>query len=62
LQKYFTSGTVFVDHDPESIANGVRLAFKKRVELKRQIAQWKSQITADNARKIEAIRAVLNLT
>jgi len=62
LQKYFTSGTVFVDHDPESIANGVRLAFENRVELKRQIAQWKNQIAADNARKIEAIRAVLNLT
>jgi glycosyltransferase involved in cell wall biosynthesis len=61
LQKYFTGGTVFVDHDSDSIANGVRLAFEKRVELKRQIEQWKKQITADNARKIEAIRAVLNL-
>ena len=61
LQKYFTAGTVFVDHDPESIANGVRLAFERRVELKRQIEHWKKQTAANNARKIEAIRGVLNL-
>lgn len=61
LQKYFTHGTVFVDHDPESIANGVRLAFEKRVELKRQIEQWKTQVISDNDRKIEVIREVLNL-
>lgn len=61
LQKYFTSGTIFVDHDPESIANGVRLAYNLKDELKRQIYEWKTQIVAENSRKIESIRATLSL-
>jgi glycosyltransferase involved in cell wall biosynthesis len=61
LQKYFTGGTVFVDHKPESIADGVRLAYEKRDELKLQIKNWKKQIAADNSRKIETIREMLKL-
>ena len=61
LQKYFTGGTVFVDHKPESIADGVRLAYEKRDELKLQIRKWKKQIAADSSRKIEAIREMLRL-
>jgi hypothetical protein len=61
LQNYFTGGTVFVDHKPESIANGVRLAYEKRGELKLQIEEWKRQAVVDNARKIETIREILKL-
>lgn len=61
LQNYFTAGTIFVDHEPESIANGVRLAYRLKDELKRQIEEWKKRAIADNARKIESIRVLLNL-
>ena len=61
LQRYFTGGTVFVDHKAESIVDGVRFAYEKRGELKVQIAKWKSQVVTDNAGKIETIRAMLNL-
>ena len=61
LQKYFTGGTVFVDHKPESIIDGVRLAYERRGELKLQIEDWKRRTITDNTRKIEKIRALLNL-
>jgi len=62
LQKYFTHGTVFVDHEPVAIAEGVRLAYEKRGELKRQIKDWKVQAAIDNAKKLEAIRAMLRMS
>lgn len=61
LQAYFTAGTVFVDHSSESIVNGVKLAYQMRAELKSQIKEWKKQIIADNATKIDAVRTLLNL-
>jgi len=61
LQGYFTAGTVFVDHNPESIAAGVKSAYEGRKELKREIKMWKRQIVADNAKRIEMIRQALKL-
>jgi glycosyltransferase involved in cell wall biosynthesis len=61
LQRYFTGGTVFVDHQPLAIASGVRLAYEARGELQPKIRHWKKMVALDNATKIEAIRARLNL-
>jgi hypothetical protein len=61
LQRYFTGGTVFVDHNPSAIAEGVKRAFEKRRDLKRQISVWKQRAAIDNARKVEAIQILLNL-
>lgn len=61
LQEYFTGGTVFVDHRPQTIAEGVRLAYERRSELRRQIKDWKKQAETDNATRVEAIRALLSL-
>jgi glycosyltransferase involved in cell wall biosynthesis len=61
LQRYFISGTIFVDHRPLAIAEGVRLAYETRNELRLKIRDWKTRAASDNARKIEAIRAWLNL-
>jgi hypothetical protein len=61
LQNYFTGGTVFVDHKPESIASGVRLAYEKKNELQLQIREWKRRVVTDNAKKIETIRVLLKL-
>ena len=62
LQKYFTGGTVFVEHRPEAIADGIKRAYERRQELRRQIKDWKPRAMADNAKKIEAIRAALRLS
>ena len=61
LQKYFTGGTVFVHHQPQAIAEGIKLAYEKRAELREQIKDWKKQTVIDNAKKVKAIRALLNL-
>jgi glycosyltransferase involved in cell wall biosynthesis len=61
LQRYFTGGTVFVDHRPPDIARGVRLAYEARSELRQRIKVWKTLAAIGNSRKIEAIRAYLNL-
>lgn len=34
LRRYFTSGTVFVDHNPDSIAGGIEYALSHRAELR----------------------------
>ena len=60
LRRYFTGGTVFVDHKPEAVAEGVRLAYERRGDLRLQIADWKRQAAHDNAKRIELIRAFLN--
>ena len=60
MQSYFNSGTVFVDHRAQAIADGVRRAHENRRELKLQIKDWKRRAAITNARKIEAIRAFLN--
>ncbi len=61
LKNYFNAGTVFVDHKPEAIAEGIRVAYETKDELKRQIVDWTRRAAVDNTRKIEAIRALLNL-
>jgi glycosyltransferase involved in cell wall biosynthesis len=61
LQRYFTAGTVFVDHRPPTIAEGVRVAYERRSQLRQAIRDWKTRAAMDNAGKIAAIRAWLNL-
>lgn len=61
LQRYFTAGTIFVDHNPESIAKGIRSAYEQKSQLKHQINQWKKQAIFDNEQKLESLRALLNL-
>jgi hypothetical protein len=61
LQHYFTAGTVFVDHEPQSIAQGIRLAFERKEELRLRIREWKRWAEEDGARKVESIRAILKL-
>jgi glycosyltransferase involved in cell wall biosynthesis len=62
LQKYFTGGTVFVCHEPEAIAEGIRQAYSARIELKRQIEEWKRDARARSKDRIERIRGFLNLS
>jgi glycosyltransferase involved in cell wall biosynthesis len=61
LQRYFSNAAVFVDHAPESIANGIRAAYRQRKELQRRIRHWKRDAVTDNATKLEAIRALLQI-
>lgn len=61
LRGYFTGGTIFVDHEAQDVAAGVRLAYERKRQLQREIRDWKKQIANDNTRKIEAIRLLLNL-
>lgn len=62
LQNYFTSGTVFVDHESESIAEGIRLAYSTRIRLKQQIKEWKQVAHATSKNRTEQIRGFLSLS
>ena len=61
LQEYFTGGAVFVRHEPEAIAEGIRKAYNKRGELKQEIEEWKRDAHAKNRDRIEKIRRFMNL-
>jgi glycosyltransferase involved in cell wall biosynthesis len=61
LQGYFDGVAVFVDHSPMAIAEGVRRAYETMGELRRRMRDWRERVSADNTRKIEAIRVFLTL-
>lgn len=61
LQNYFTGGTVFVRHEPEAIAEGIRKAYSTRSELKQEIEEWKQGAHAKNRDRIERIRGFMNI-
>lgn len=61
LQSYFTGGAVFVHHEPEAIAEGIRKAYSNRSELKQEIAEWKHGAHAKNRDRIERIRELMSL-
>ena len=46
LRRFFNKGTVFTDHDVDSILVAVRCAYENRDRLKSEIVQWKTEILA----------------
>jgi len=56
LRAYFTHGTVFTQHDGESIAKSIRLAYENREGLTAEILGWKKKATADHQRNIDMLR------
>jgi glycosyltransferase involved in cell wall biosynthesis len=49
LKNYFTKGTVFTDHDINSIVNAVKLAYENRLHLLNEIKEWKIKAFAHQA-------------
>ncbi len=43
LREYFTGGAVFVENNVESIAGGIRLAYRRRLELIDEARLWAEQ-------------------
>jgi len=55
LKRYFHKGTVFTEHNVQSIARSIRYAYDHRQELRDYINEWKSQAIIDNNEKIRSI-------
>ncbi len=58
LMRYFSQGTIFTEHDEQSIADAIRYAYEHRKDLIKDIREWKSKAIADNIVRIQEIKKI----
>ncbi len=59
LRNYFTHGALFTEHEAESIARSIELAYRDRVILRSEIMEWKKRATENHGKKIRELRETL---
>jgi glycosyltransferase involved in cell wall biosynthesis len=60
LRNYFTHGTKFTKHDPESITRSIRNAYENKDNLSDQIRQWKIVAHNNIMKKMAALMKFVN--
>ena len=59
LRSYFSKGSIYIDHDPESIAEGIIKGIGKRTKLKEEIRSLKKDLKKDWQYRFRGIKLIL---